>query len=68
MKKGDFRKMKDMTLVELQARGNELRQEMFKLRRQQAGSQLESPARLRLLRRDIARIETLLSAKKKQAA
>jgi len=60
--------MKDMTLVELQARGNELRQEMFKLRRQQAGSQLESPARLRLLRRDIARIETLLSAKKKQAA
>ena len=35
---------------------------MFNLRLQQASSQLEKPARLRTLRRDIARIETQISA------
>ena len=50
--------MKDMTLVELSAKSRDLRQEMFNLRLQQASAQLEKPARLRTLRRDIARIET----------
>ena len=53
--------MKDMTLVELAAKGRDLRQEMFNLRLQQASAQLEKPARLRTLRRDIARIETRIS-------
>ena len=53
--------LKDMTLVELAAKGRDLRQEMFNLRLQQASAQLEKPARLRTLRRDIARIETRLS-------
>ena len=44
--------------MELAAKGRDLRQEMFNLRLQQASSQLEKPARLRTLRRDIARIET----------
>jgi large subunit ribosomal protein L29 len=61
--------LKDLTKVELQAKSRDLRDEMFKLRLQQASSQLEKPARLRILRRDIARIETQISAlKKKQAA
>lgn len=60
--------MKDLTLVELQAKSRDLRQEMFNLRLQQAGSQLENPVRLRTLRRDIARAETLITAKKKSAA
>jgi large subunit ribosomal protein L29 len=59
---------KDLTLVELQAKSRDLRQEIFHLRLQQAGSQLENPIRLRLLRRDIARIETLITAKSKPAA
>ena len=53
--------LKDLTPVELTARGRDLRQELFNLRLQQAGAQLEKPARLRLLRRDIARIETRIS-------
>ena len=53
--------LKDKTLVELTALGRDLRQEMFNLRLQQASAQLEKPARLRILRRDIARIETRLS-------
>jgi large subunit ribosomal protein L29 len=54
--------LKDLTLVELAAKGNELRQELFNLRLQKATSQLEKPARLRTLRRDVARIETQMSA------
>jgi len=57
-----------MTLVELSARGRDLRQEMFNLRLQQATAQLEKPARLRTLRRDIARIETRMSQLRKKAA
>lgn len=53
-----FSEIKDMTQVELAAKGRDLRQEMFNLRLQQASAQLEKPARLHTLRRDIARLET----------
>jgi large subunit ribosomal protein L29 len=53
--------LKDLTLAELTAKSRELRQELFNLRLQQASSQLEKPARLRLIRRDIARVETQIS-------
>ncbi|MGA3164415.1 MAG: 50S ribosomal protein L29 [Verrucomicrobiota bacterium] len=53
--------MKDMTLVELSAKSRDLRHEMFNLRLQQASAQLEKPARLQMLRRDIARLETRVS-------
>ena len=56
-----FSEMKDMTLVELSAKSRDLRHEIFNLRLQQASSQLEKPARLRTIRRDIARIETKIS-------
>jgi large subunit ribosomal protein L29 len=60
--------MKDLTLVELAAKGRDLRQEMFNLRLQQASAQLEKPGRLRTLRRDIARIETRISQLRNKAA
>ncbi len=60
--------LKDLTLEELAAKSRDLRQDMFNLRLQQASSQLEKPARLRALRKDIARIETRISAKRKEAA
>jgi len=53
--------IKDLTMAELSAKSRDLRQEVFNLRLQQASSQLEHPARLRVLRRDVARIETRLS-------
>jgi large subunit ribosomal protein L29 len=53
--------LKDMTPVELAAKGRDLRQEVFNLRLQQASAQLEKPGRLRTLRRDIARVETRIS-------
>ena len=60
--------IKDLTLVELTAKNRDLRQELFNLRLQQASSQLEKPARLRLLRHDIARVETQISLLRNQPA
>ena len=57
-----FAEIKDLTLVELSAKSRDLRHEMFNLRLQQASAQLEKPARLRTLRKDIARVETQISA------
>ena len=59
--------LKDFTMAELAAKSRDLRQDIFNLRLQQASSQLEKPARLRTLRRDIARIETQISALRKKA-
>jgi large subunit ribosomal protein L29 len=60
--------LKDLTMPELSAKGRDLRQEVFTLRLQQASSQLEKPARLRTLRRDIARVETRISQLRNQPA
>ena len=60
--------LKDKTLPELLAQSRDLRQEIFNLRLQQASGQLEKPARLRTLRRDIARIETHITTLRKKAA
>jgi large subunit ribosomal protein L29 len=60
--------LKDLTLTELMAKSRDLRQDLFNLRLQQASSQLEKPARLRLLRRDIARVETQISLQRRKAA
>ena len=61
-------KIKDATADELTAISRDLRVEMFNLRRQQASSQLEKPARLRLLRKDIARVETRISQLRRKTA
>jgi large subunit ribosomal protein L29 len=53
--------IKDLTEAELTVKGRDLRQELFQLRLQQASSQLEHPAKMRLLRRDNARVETRLT-------
>jgi large subunit ribosomal protein L29 len=62
-------KMKEITELstdELLTKKRDLRQERLHLRLQQQSGQLEQPSRLRLLRRDIARIQTELSQREKQ--
>ena len=61
-----YSELKDSTVQELASRSRDLRQEIFTLRLQQASSQLEKPARLRTIRRDIARIETKISELRKK--
>lgn len=68
MKKTQRKELHEKTLQELLADGRNLRQELFNLRLQQASAQLEKPARLHTLRRDVARIETRITALRKKAA
>ena len=56
----------EMSTDELLTKKRDLRQESLHLRLQQQSGQIEQPSRLRLLRRDVARIETILSSRQNQ--
>lgn len=56
-----FAELKDLSFTELSSKGSDLRQELFNLRLQKATAQLEKPSRLRILRKDVARIETRIT-------
>ena len=58
MKVGDLR---DLSVDELKGKEKDLREELFNLRFQHATGQLENTARIRLVRKDLARIKTILS-------
>jgi large subunit ribosomal protein L29 len=57
--------IRELTIKELVARKREIRQEIFNLRIQQQAGQLEKPHMLRSLRRDAARVESVLMQKSK---
>ena len=54
-------KMKEMTMEELDQQLEDIRKEQFNLQLQQVSGQLENPARVKELRRTVARIKTLLN-------
>jgi len=56
--------LRDLSAEELLAKSVELRGEFFNARVKKATGQLENTAMLKLLRRDIARVETLLQEKR----
>ncbi|MEM6910774.1 MAG: 50S ribosomal protein L29 [Verrucomicrobiota bacterium] len=62
------KELRENTIEELAVKRRELKEESLNLRIQQQTGQLENPARLKLVRRDIARIETLINEKKRAAA
>ena len=53
--------LRDMSVEELQTKLTELKEELFNLRFQQATGQLENTARLKTVKKDIARIKTVLT-------
>ena len=57
--------VKELTIKELETRKREIRQEILNLRIQQRAGQLEKPHMLRSLRRDAARVDTVLTEKHK---
>ena len=57
------KEIRDLSREELKTRKRELKEEIFHLRLQQQGGQLEKPSQLRILRREIARVETVLTEK-----
>jgi large subunit ribosomal protein L29 len=56
------------TVDQLKDQLGDLRKEQFNLRFQKASGQLENVARVRVVRRDIARIETLLAERNRAGA
>jgi large subunit ribosomal protein L29 len=62
-----MKELKELGMDELLTKRRDLRQESLHLRLQQQSGQLEQPSRLRLLRRDLARIETELSQRTHKA-
>lgn len=56
--------LRELTVEELIARKRELRKEALHLRIQQASGQLENTAHLKDLRKEVARIETLVSERR----
>ncbi|MEE8507889.1 MAG: 50S ribosomal protein L29 [Myxococcota bacterium] len=55
------RELLELTADELEAKSRELRGELFNVKIKRATGQLENTAKLKALRRDIARVETVLS-------
>ncbi|HYU39977.1 MAG TPA: 50S ribosomal protein L29 [Acidimicrobiia bacterium] len=62
------KELAELTDVELEHRLGEAKEELFNLRFQNATGQLDNTARLGQIRKDIARIETLLRAREIAAA
>ena len=63
----DTKELRDETPQRLGERLVELKKEQFNLRFQRATGQLESTTRVRQVRRDIARVMTVLSEKRRAA-
>ncbi|MEO7168054.1 MAG: 50S ribosomal protein L29 [Spartobacteria bacterium] len=63
-----FKEIQEMSSDELLTKKRDLRQESLHLRLQQQSGQLEQPSRMRLLRREVARVETVLSERKQSQA
>ncbi len=53
--------LRDKSRDELQTRERELREQLFKLRFQRATGRIENPMKIREVRREIARIKTLMT-------
>jgi large subunit ribosomal protein L29 len=61
-----IKEIRDLGIIDLKQKNSELVEELFRLRIRNASGQLDSTAMLGRLRRDIARINTVL--KEKEAA
>jgi large subunit ribosomal protein L29 len=61
MKASEYR---ELSWDELEAKSRDLRGEAFNVRIKRSTGQLENTARLKQLRRDIARVETILREKR----
>ena len=63
-----IKEIKELSSEELAKRKTDLRQESFNLRLQQVSGNIEKPSRLRDIRREVARIETVASQRKNAQA
>ncbi len=57
--------VRDMKLDEMKTKAQELTKELFNLRMRHITNQLENPLKLRILKKDIARVKTIIAEKEK---
>jgi len=59
--------IRELTADDLKTKVKELDDQLFRLRIQKSMGQLEAPARVRGVRKDLARLKTILREKEQQA-
>ena len=57
--------LRDLGADELGAKERELTDQLFRMRIQKSMGQLEAPAKVRVVRRDLARVKTVLQQQRK---
>lgn len=67
MSQSKITEIRELSTEELTSRLRDLKQEALNLRLQQATGQLENTARRRLVRRETARVQTILKQRAQQA-
>ena len=63
MKAEELKSLRTKSVAELESEVKELKSELFKLRFQLATNQLDNPVKIREVKRDIARVMTLIKEK-----
>jgi len=58
--------LRELTVEELNTKLEDLREELFNLRFQNARNPLENPLKIRFIRKDIARVLTILNEREKE--
>lgn len=58
-----FSDVRDLTVEELRKREKAIRVELFELKMKHSVGQVGNPLQIRLLRRDVSRVKTAISAK-----
>ena len=59
----ELKKMREMTEVELNAELLKMKKDLFNMRFQHVTGQLENPVKMRELKKDIARVKTIIREK-----
>jgi large subunit ribosomal protein L29 len=62
------RELRELSVDQLEAKEKEFREEEFKLRFRHATGQLEKTSRIHQLKKDIARVKTVIREKEKEAS
>ena len=68
MKKNDVKELRGLSVEELNKKEDDLREELFNLQMQRGASQLENPKRLKNVKKDVARIRTIITEIKNREA
>jgi len=59
-------KIRELSDDELESKEEELHEQLFRMRMQKATGQLDQPGKIRFVRKDLARVKTTLTERRKE--